>query len=665
MIKSFKDFDRELKGQKIYESFDDKKKQIFTSDDIKVPQLLSDNTYLLKISRILMKKLDNCGLGEFCVHPTIVSINGVDGVYFYNYDDTSINIVICSNTFGKQAYLFKEFNLGGKNVANLVLTTATLGFSDIIKELINYIQPDANAIEEGFICEWAWKEGSNVDQFQYTDEDLDNAAQIPQHVRQNIIDIILNPLLKPKFNNFCNMVWKGYDQDPKDPIMVEICEEIQEKCGNRKPLSKNGYIKKILQLFYNAATKTGSTHLKELEVLTIDCNTGGSGNVKQNDIDIDEDVDVDVTTDEIKYTRSPELQKKIEQSAEKYLLDLDDLNDYVTSMCRYVKNHGELTDDDRSVFARGLIVTGPGGAGKSKNINDILEKENMIKNVDYFELGSGSTSAKNLYRLLYDFNGKLLILDDSADMFEGKYNMPLWKLALDPDPRNNYISYNQSTVGGNFYDPNKKGKNGQPPSRQEKYFLEVGASSIEEKTKFKQKMEKDLWAKVDRYSMDPNEEESTKMRINKEVDDAWLEHEENKEPLIPTTFKYNGVVIIISNEPRKTLIEKITSQHWKALKDRMRNIDFDPMPQAIWETIKQKLIEQRDMDPAILPDKQCIIPRQYVDELIEEVDNIIDTRQYNHMTWRIITEHMHNSFQGPKGIKRWKKTLRTQMNINI
>ena len=148
------------------------------------------------------------------------------------------------------------------------------------------------------------------------------------------------------------------------------------------------------------------------------------------------------------------------QEAVQLISDLEDLVDYITSMCRYVKKHGELTDDERSVFMRGLIVTGPGGAGKSKNINDILEKENMIKNVDYFELGSGSTSAKNLYRLLYDFNGKLLILDDSADMFEGKYNMPLWKLALDPDPRNNYISYNQSTIGGNFYDPNKKGKNG-------------------------------------------------------------------------------------------------------------------------------------------------------------------------------------------------------------
>ena len=151
MIKSFKDFDSELKGQKIYEAIDDKEKQIFTSEDIQIPQLLSDNNYFLKISRILMKKLDNCGLGEFCVHPTIVSINGVDGVYFYNYDDSSINIVICSNTFGKQAYLFKEFSLGGKNVADLVLTTAKLGFSDIIKELINYIKPVA--IEESLWSE--------------------------------------------------------------------------------------------------------------------------------------------------------------------------------------------------------------------------------------------------------------------------------------------------------------------------------------------------------------------------------------------------------------------------------------------------------------------------------------------------------------------------------
>lgn len=659
MIKSFKDFDVELNGRKIYESFDDKDEIIFTSEDIQIPKLLSDDNYLLKISRILLKKLDNCGLGEFGVHPTIVNINGVDGVYFYNYDDTSINIIICRNTFGKQAYFFKKFKLGEKNVANLVLTTSKLGFSDIIKELINYIKPVA--IEEGLICEWT--EGSNTPQFCYSDGDLNNALMIPQDVRQNIVDIILKPKITPKYNAFYREIWTGYEDG--DPTMVEICEEIKDKCGKGSALSKNGYIKRILQLFYNAATRSNTSHLSEIEQLTADLKSSGGNTNQNNDINLDENVDVDVTTDEIKYVRDPKLQKKIDESAENYEIALEDLNDFVTSMCRYVKKHGVLTDDEKSVFKRGLIITGPGGAGKSKHIKDVLEKEDMTKNVDYFELGSGNTSAQNLYRLLYDFNGKLLILDDSADMFEGKYNLPLWKTALDPDPRNNYISYNKPTAGGNFYDPYKKDKTGQPPTRQQKYFMEVGASSLEEKTKFKTKMEKELWAKVDKYSMDENEIESTKFRINKEVDDAWLEHEENKEPLIPTTFKYNGVVIIVSNEDRKQLINNVSLKHWEAIKDRFNNIDFNPMPQAIWETIKKKILEQRDMDPAILSDKQCIIPRINVDELIAEVEKIIDLPRFNRMSWRIITEDMHNAFNGGPGLKKWKRTLRTQMDTTI
>ena len=58
MIKSFKDFDYELNGKKVYESVDDirdKNSDTFT-EDVDV-ELLSDNKYLLKISRIVLKKL--------------------------------------------------------------------------------------------------------------------------------------------------------------------------------------------------------------------------------------------------------------------------------------------------------------------------------------------------------------------------------------------------------------------------------------------------------------------------------------------------------------------------------------------------------------------------------------------------------------------------------
>ena len=125
------------------------------------------------------------------------------------------------------------------------------------------------------------------------------------------------------------------------------------------------------------------------------------------------------------------------------------------------------------------------------------------------------------------------------------------------------------------------------------------------------------------------------------------------------------MVIIVSNEDRKKLIENVTRKHWEAIKDRFNNIDFNPMPQAIWETIKRKILEQRDMDPAILLDKECIIPRINVDELIEEVEKIIDLPRFNRMSWRIITEDMHNAFNGGPGLKKWKRILRAQMDTTI
>ena len=103
MIKSFKDFDDELKSQKIYEAIDDIREEnedTFTEDDVIVPEFISDNKYLLKMSRIVLRRLEKSGLGEFGVHPVIVNIDNVPGVYFYNYNNPSMNIVICWNTNG-------------------------------------------------------------------------------------------------------------------------------------------------------------------------------------------------------------------------------------------------------------------------------------------------------------------------------------------------------------------------------------------------------------------------------------------------------------------------------------------------------------------------------------------------------------------------------------
>ena len=53
MIKSFKDFDNELKSQKIYEAIDDDIREengdVFTEEDVVIPDMVSDNKFLLNI----------------------------------------------------------------------------------------------------------------------------------------------------------------------------------------------------------------------------------------------------------------------------------------------------------------------------------------------------------------------------------------------------------------------------------------------------------------------------------------------------------------------------------------------------------------------------------------------------------------------------------------
>jgi hypothetical protein len=644
MIKSFKDFDKDKEKEL-------NKENVFNSKNIIVPKLISDDSFFIKISRIIWKKLDNYKIGDFCIHPTVVNINGIDGIYFYDYNNPSINIVICRNTHVKQAYFFKEFNLDGNNVADLVLSSETLGFSSIIDKLISHIS--SKPIKEGLIYEWVEDTGT----YSYSDADVSIASKFSLDVRQFLVDYLDTPNGTPKYNNFYKLVTNSYANG--DMMGQKFVDEFTKLFGVK--YSPTGKVKNVLRMFHDAVT--GATKYKsDLNVLLTDVKMKQQNNNMPQDPDdivIDENVDVNAKT----YVRSAQLQKEIDKSTIEYKEAIEDITDFTRSMCRYVKNHGKLTDDESSVFKRGLIITGSAGIGKSKHVEDVLKEENMDKNIDYFELGSGNTSAKNLFTTLYEFNGKLIILDDSADMFEGKYNLPLWKLALDTNTEKNYITYNGPTTGANFYDPNKKDKYGRLPTRQQKYFLEIGQSSIEEKTKFKQKMEKELWSKYTIKSMTPDEYDDAKKEISRQIDDAWFEHESDKEPLIPKSFKYTGAVIIISNESRESLIDRVTKGHWEAIKGRFNNVDVNPMAQAVWETIKEKLIEQRDNSNLL--DAQRIIPKDYIDLLIEEVERLIDFPMYNNMSWRLITDDMSRAFRGPTGIKRWKRILKTQMNTKI
>ena len=639
MIKTFKDFDSELKGQKIYEAevIDDIREEnedVFAEEDVAVPEMISDNKFLLKISKIVLKKLDAAGFGEFGVQPTIVTIDDVPGVYFYNYDNPEMNIVICRNVNGKHVYLFKEFVMGEKNTADLVLSTTKLGFSDIIAQMISYFTP--NAIEEGLICEWV--EGS----FNYSEKDVEKVANLPIDIRQMIVNLLkddsANGVSKKIFNN--NTV------EPFATLYGAI-EGVYGRVNQSN-------VKKVVDIFDRALNKK-TDHEEVFNVLN-DVKFSGKTAISSAS-------GVSAMVDDEMEEFSEAYKKRVEQDTAEYESSMDRIYEMAVAMCRYVKQNGDLDDDDLSALPkRAMIITGKGGIGKSESIRRALNDEGMIEDRDYYNMTSGSTAVQALFKKLYDYNGKLLIFDDSGELFNSTYKLNMWKHALDPDVENADIELSRAAIGdktgGNMYVPAGK-------SRQERYFLEVGHSSTEEKTKFYKKrfdeMEKDYRDKTgDRSALTT----SQRNEFYENIDLEWNKHEEEKEPLMPNKFKYKGVVVIISNDTRDAFKKEVGVGNWNAIVDRMRSFDLHPMAESIWAVIKKILLKQRDMSEEVLPDKMCMIPRDIVDEFIEEVERLLEMPQYREMTFRIVAKDMHRVLNGSKGRAHWKEDLAGLMDIN-
>ena len=639
MIKTFKDFDGELNSQKIYEAIDDdirdENSDILTGEDVVIPDMISDNKFLLKISKIVLKRLDAAGLGTFGVHPTIITIDGAPGVYFYNYDNPSMNIVICRNAYGKHAYLFKEFNMGGENIADLVLSTTKLGFSDIIDQLISNLTP--NAIEEGMIYEWV--EGS----FNYSEKDVEKVANMPIDVRQTIVNLLkddsANAVAKKIFNN--------NTAEPFATLYTAI-ESIYGRVNQSN-------VKKVVDIVDRALNKK-TDHEEVFNVLN-DCKFGGKTAISSAS-----GVSAMIEDDIEEFSEA--YKKRIEQDTEEYKRSMDRIYEMAVSMCRYVKQNGDLNDDDLSALPkRAMIITGKGGIGKSESIRNALNDEGMVEDRDYYNMTSGSTAVQALFKKLYDYNGKLLIFDDSGELFNSTYKLNMWKHALDPDIENADIELSRAAIGDKSGDSRMYVPSGK--TRQERYFLEVGHSSIEEKSKFYKKRFDEMEKKY-RDETGDRSALSTAQRneFYENIDIEWNKHEEEKEPLMPNKFRYKGVVIIISNDTRDSFKKEVGVGNWNAIVDRMRSFDLHPMAESIWAVIKEKILKQRDMSESDLPSRMCMIPRDIVDEFIEEVERLLEMPQYREMTWRIVAKDMNRVLNGAKGRAHWKEDLAGLMDIS-
>jgi hypothetical protein len=86
-----------------------------------------------------------------------------------------------------------------------------------------------------------------------------------------------------------------------------------------------------------------------------------------------------------------------------------------------------------------LIVTGSPGVGKTHTVNEILQESGLVEDTigetgDYISI-KGHSTAKALYRLLWENNGKVIVFDDADSVFKDPTAANLLKGALDTTPK--------------------------------------------------------------------------------------------------------------------------------------------------------------------------------------------------------------------------------------
>ena len=667
MIKKFKNFDADEfinKKKALKEAVEsveneDKTMEVPEDDPDDIPEdevifgtPVYKDQYLLKISHIVGRKLKAAGLGNFGVAYNVVYLNNVPGVRFYEIEGTR-SIICCRDTNEKSISIFNNFEVGKENVAIVTYSTKKLGFKDMIDQLIDDLKGDV--VNEGVINEAADRYGSG-----WTVKEVTSFEKLDHDERDFVYSFIRKFGKTTAAAQFLALASGG------DPVAARIWKKYKGTDD-----VKGGPVKYMMDMANTVVTaangvKQGGSYQaavddRILDNLIADCKGAGPAIVTKSEVPYDTGEEVDEFE-----ARRAEMEAKheteIEEDAKNYEETISSMKAITEAMCNYVKQNGKLNRDDKSIMSRrGILITGKGGIGKTHSIKTALKEKNMVINRDYVWAGSGCSTADAVYKLMYDFNGKMLIFDDSPKLFDGDYRISMWKNALQTDLEDCLIGYPGKESKLAVYDVRRlKG------DRQKKYYTEIGRKSLDDKAEF---FKKEMKARGIKYSptskdkavpmasSDLSPEEADE--IYDKLKERWKEEEANTKPSMPNEFIFTGLVIIISNYSRDRFIQEVGTGNWDAISSRFTNFDIAPKAESLWRVMKKRILN--DFNDKSIADENCAIPRDMVEEFIEEVESLISNKDYQSINWRTITM-FHDILNGAPGRKTWKTTLRSELS---
>lgn len=656
MIKKFKNFDadgfinkKKALKEAVESSLESKNQTMVASkvnpdvniDDVITGKAFYEDPYLFKIFNIVWKRLKS--IGEFGVYHDIVYLNNVPGIWFYGIDNEK-NIVCCRDTNIKTMSIFNDFELGTSNKAVVTYSTEKFGFKDMIDQLIDDLKNSVTVNEELLLEAGGFGDG-------YSEKNIANFNRLNWYDKKYMYDLVAST---KKGDAVLKMVAAMNNNDKDVTRILSTFGSVTR-----------GSCKYIVGLANDVASARYTGVNKDMDSLISEYRSKYTGSGPAIAVTSGTDfvtTDMEEEEEERRKAAKAAEQERIRKDREKYMGTMQELKEMTEVMCNYVKQNGILNRDDASAMPkRGIILLGKGGIGKTKTVKTVLKEKNMIKNKDYVWIGSESVTADRLYTLMYKYNGKLIIFDDTGDLFEGKYNGPLWKTALQTDLEDCEIGYPGKESKLNIYDDRVL------QNRQKRYYVEIGAKSEEDKTIFyKQQMKKyglryskTGIGKSRLVSDDPDLTEQDIEYLKKKMDDLWAEESQNVEPAMPKHFYYTGVVIIMSNLDKEDFIDSVGgNRSWGALQSRFVNFNINPYSETLWNVIKEQILDEYNNES--LNDDLCMIPRNMTEEFIEEVEKLLAEDPCDGFTYRTIAG-FSIILRGAPGLRSWKSKLRREL----
>lgn len=650
MLKKFRDFDvEEYKRARIFESIDDEPEfyQLDSNDPDFGETFIDDDKTLLKLSRVVKNALDKNGLDVYKPSTIPVSVNGAKGVLFRNSKDIQKSIIVCKNNVKNVIIVFDKFEFGRSNKAVATYTSDKLGISGMLKYAIDDLKGtklnEAKAVMELTNSATGVKERPRAG---YTMGNVEKFKSFPEEIKDFLVKVVEeNGGVKAKPTHCESYIQINYGKhDPMCEDFVELLGGLKD--GVKFPSTIKYYFAIIIDSMLGKYEEVKG--LVDGEYVAEDPVSKSAG--KLYDIE------------EVEKKKAERAKAKLEKEMERFLRNKDIIKINCDAYCKYVKNNGIIKKEFmKGISKRGMYITGKAGVGKTHTIKKVLKDNHMVENRDYILLGNVPTTAPDLYRYCYKYNGKLIIFDDSANMVSGENRVSFWKQLLQTG--GGIVDYPRSTKDDSeeFYDV--KGK-----TRQQRYFEEIGKKTAEEKKEFIAKRMKILRK---RYTTPGEYVDEDK--ISSEAYDDWKEEEKKIKPRMPNKFSFTGCVIIVGNTTFDDLSKSIQSggmseEDWVAVQDRMALVDVTPPSTSLWADIQYGLREEQKMSEEEKPSDECKVPRKYVDRFIEEVNMLLsgeeddDNYVYQRVTWRLV-DSIGLILKGTDNIDDfyWKEMLRSGM----